>query len=119
MNKITAMTISAGATARAGPWHRVTAEPGVHHAAADGDDDEQESPEQLAEQAPPLVAGVPEVKRPGHGVWLAERTERDVDVLGHTDHGALMLARDSGLLPLPVSCRRAYDLAPGSISPVR
>ena len=52
-------TISAGATTSAPYGHGRAAEPRVDHAAADGDQHQEERPEQLGEQPPPLVAARP------------------------------------------------------------
>jgi hypothetical protein len=50
----------------------MTAEPGVHHAAARRREDEQEGPEQLGEDPAPLIAVVEEVELPPGRVRLPE-----------------------------------------------
>ena len=78
MNKMMAATISAGRHHRRAVRDRVAAEPGVDHAAADGDEDQEEGAQQLGEQPPPLVAVVPEVELAGHRVRLPHGSQGDV-----------------------------------------
>ena len=70
MNKMMAITISAGATTLRAVGDRVAAETGADHAAADGDQDQEEGAQQLRKQAPSLVPVVPEVELAGHRVRL-------------------------------------------------
>ena len=78
MNKMMAATISAGRGHPRGGGHGVAAEPCVDHPAADRDEDEEERPEQLGEQPPPLVAVVGEVKLVGDRVRLPHGPQGDV-----------------------------------------
>jgi hypothetical protein len=45
-----------------GQGEHVAPEPGVHHAAPHGDQDQEEGPERFCEQAAPLELGVREVE---------------------------------------------------------
>ena len=57
---------------------RVAAEPGAYHAAAHRHQDQQEGPEQLREQPPPLIPVVPEVELAGHRVRLPDGPQGNV-----------------------------------------
>ena len=63
---------------------RVAAEPGADHAAADGDQDQEEGAQQLREQTPSLVAVVPEVELTGNRVRLPDGPQGDLGVPGGT-----------------------------------
>ena len=84
MNKMMAATISAGRHHRGAVGDRVAAEPGADHAAADGDQDQEEGAQQLGEQPPPLVAVVPEVELAGNRVRLPDGPQGDLGMPGGT-----------------------------------
>ncbi len=61
----------------------MTAEPGVHHAAARRGEDEEERPEQLGEQPAPFVAVIQEVELPPCRVRHPDRAQGSGDMTGH------------------------------------
>ena len=77
MNKMMAATISAGATTRAPNGTALPPKRALTMPAAHRHEDEEERPEQLGEQAPPLVPVVQEVELPDDRVRLPERLQRD------------------------------------------
>ena len=84
---------------------RVAAEPGADHAAADGDQDQEEGAQNLREQPPRFVPVVPEVELTGNRVGLPHRPQGNGSM---TD----------GILPLGLRFRGKLIWLAGHLTPL-
>src|SRR5258708_7235390 len=80
------------------------------HPPARGDQHQEKRPEQLGEDAPPLVLAVPEVEPAGKGVRLAHGAQRDRGTPGDL----LRLGRARGGRPGLAAAQRQASRIPGT-----